>query len=134
MIRINHESTDLSYSISIRVTLFGLKTQMSSREIDSNQLMTQAVSRKVESIQLMTQAAFQGIYSDSTHDSKGSPGIDSDRLMTQATFQGIDSESNHDSSGAPGIDSNRLMTQAKKHLILNQLMIQSYACLVVRTA
>ena len=63
---------------------FGLLTQMSSREIDSNQLMTQAVSPKAESVQLMTQAALQGMDSESTHDSSGSTGIGSDRLMTQA--------------------------------------------------
>ena len=68
--------------------------------------MTQTVSWRVESIQLMIQAAFQGIDSESTHDSSGSPDIDSDRLMAQAAFQGFDSESTHDSSGSPGIDSN----------------------------
>ena len=55
-----------------------LSAQMSSREIDSNQLMTQAVSWKVESIQLMTQAVFQGTDLESTHVSSGSPDIDSD--------------------------------------------------------
>ena len=54
--------------------------------------MTQAVSRKVESLQLMTLVAFQGINSESTHDSMGSTGFDSDQLMTQVDFQGIDSE------------------------------------------
>ena len=75
--------------------------------------MAQAVSQEAESIQLMNQTAFQGIDSESTHDSSGSPGIDADRLVTQATFQGIDSESTHSSGRSPGIDSNRLMTQAK---------------------
>ena len=57
---------------------------MSSREIDSNQLMIQAVCRRFESIQLMIKTAFQGIDSESTHDSSGSPDIDSNRLMSQA--------------------------------------------------
>ena len=61
----------------------------------------------------MTKTAFQGIDSESTHDSCVSPGIDSDRLMIQAAFQGIDLESTHDSSGSPDIDSNRLISQAK---------------------
>ena len=74
----------LSHSIWLGVTLIlGLSTQMSSREIDSNQLVTQAVSRRVESIQLMTQVAFQGIDSESAHDSCRSQGTDSDQLMTQ---------------------------------------------------
>ena len=72
----------------------------------------------------MTGVGFQGIDSESTHDSSPSPGIDSDRLMTKAAFQGIDSESAHDSSRSPGIDSNRLVTHAKKQLILSRLMIR----------
>ena len=112
-------------------SFLGLSTQMSSREIDSNQLMTQAVCRRVESIQLMTKAAFQGIDSESTHDSSGSPGIDSDRLMIQAAFQGIDSESTHDSSGSPDIDSNRLMSQAKNiwFWVDSWFNSESYPCL-----
>ena len=62
--------------------LFWLSTEMTSRENDSNQLMTQV--------------AFQGIDSESTHDSSVSPCINSDRLITQAAFQGIDSELTHD--------------------------------------
>ena len=50
--------------------------------------------------------------------------------MTHAAFQGIDSESAHDSSRSPGIDSNWLMTQAKKHLILSRLMIQLWIVLM----
>ena len=42
------------------MTFLGLSTQVSSREIDSNQLMTQVESRTIEVIQLMTQAPFQG--------------------------------------------------------------------------
>ena len=61
----------------------------------------------------MIQVIFQGIDSESTHNSSGSPGIDSDRLKTQVAFRGMDSESTHDSCGPPGIDSNRLMTLAK---------------------
>ena len=76
----------LSLSISLDVTFFGLSAQMSSENIDSNQLMTQAVCRRLKSIQLMTQAALQGINSESTHDSSESPGIDSGRLIAQATF------------------------------------------------
>ena len=75
--------------------------------------MAQAVCLKVKSIQLMTKAAFQGIESESTHGTSGSPGIDSDRLMIQAAFRGIDSESAHDSRGSQDIDSNRLISQAK---------------------
>ena len=41
----------------------------------------------------------------------------------QAAFQGIDSESTHDSKGSLDIGSNRLKTQAKKNLILSRLMI-----------
>ena len=39
--------------------IFGLSTQVTSRQIDLSQLVTQAVSRKLESIQLKTQTAFQ---------------------------------------------------------------------------
>ena len=92
---------------------WGLDSSVVPR-IDSNQLIIQAVSRRVASIKLMIQVAFQGIDSESTHDSKRSPGIDSDPLKTQMAFQWIDSESTHNSSRSPGIDSIRLMTQAKK--------------------
>ena len=100
----------LSRSIWLGVTIFGLLTQISSREIDSNQLKTQSVFWKVESIQLMTQVAFQGIDYESVHNSCRSQGTDSDQLMTQASSQIIYSESTHDSS--------------EKHLILSQLVIQ----------
>ena len=73
----------LSHLIWLGVTFLGLSNQMSSREIDSNQLMTQAVIRKVESIQLSTQVAFQGLDSESAHDSCGSQGTDSDQLITR---------------------------------------------------
>ena len=113
------ENLDLEYEL---VCLFGdvwsflgLDSSVVPR-IDSNQLIAQAVSRRVESIQLMIQVAFQGIDSESTHDSRRSPGIDSDRLMTQMAFQWIDSESTHDSNRSPGIESIRIMTQAKKNV------------------
>ena len=61
----------------------------------------------------MIQAAYQGIQSESTHDSTGSSAIHSDRLMNQAAFQGIDSESTHDLSISPDIGSNGLMIQVK---------------------
>ena len=114
---------NLPCSIWHLVCFFGLPIQLSFWEIDLDQFMAQAVYRRVELIQLMTQAAFQGIDSESTHDTSRSPGIDSDRLMTQAVFQEIDSESTHNSSRSPGIESIQLMTQAKK-LILSRLMIQ----------
>ena len=77
--------------------------------------MTQEGPRQADSIQLMSQVPFQGIDSESTHDSTISPVIDSDRLMTQEAFQGIDSESTHNSSISPGIESIRLLTQAEKN-------------------
>ena len=55
----------------------------------------------------MIQVIFQGIDSESTHNSSGSPGIDSDRLMALTALKEIDSESTHDSSRSPGVDSNR---------------------------
>ena len=44
---------------SPQMTLFGLSSQVPSREIDSNKLITQTVSWKPESIRLMTQGGFQ---------------------------------------------------------------------------
>ena len=109
---------------------WGLDSSVVPR-IDSNQLIIQAVSRRVASIKLMIQVAFQGIDSESTHDSKRSPGIDSDPLKTQMAFQWIDSESTHNSSRSPGIDSIRLMTQAKKRFWVDSWFnSESYPCLL----
>ena len=69
----------------------GLQSSVFTK-IDSNQLMTQEAPRQADSIQLMSQVPFQGIDSESTHDSTISPVIGSDRLMTQAAFQGFRAE------------------------------------------
>ena len=130
------ENLDLEYELACLFgdvwSVLGLDSSVVPR-IDSNQLIAQAVSRRVESIQLMIQVAFQGIDSESTHDSRRSPGIDSDRLMTQMAFQWIDSESTHDSNRSPGIESIRLMTQAKKRWFWFDSWFnpESYPCLLI---
>ena len=96
----------------------------SFREIDSNRHMTQAVSQKVGSIQVMIQADFQGINSESTHDSSGSPVL----IRMDSWLKRLARELNQNqltSSGSPGIDSNRLMTHLMAWLIWKTFDLES---------
>ena len=81
----------------------------------------------------MTQSTFQGIDSESTHDSSRSPDIDLDRLMSREASLGIKSNWLVTQNASPILDRNRLVTQAKNIWFGVDSWFDSESCLCLES-